>query len=249
MEPLTLNKDPRHPFEALAAPEPWRAWLLRLPAFPLPDERLDYYGASIRLFSEQLARDCQLNEALALQIWKLPSKGGDLLQQRMDEWPFDLGFGIWPNRPAPTGWNGDSIQDAAAAVYRGDEPSLPMHRILLFKMAAREAYRAALEQMSGFGALVQIFSRESIDSVRKQGREQFLPRVTDPRFRGGRVYLPVLDGESLHAASSAAELGGWLCGADIYVRESAEDRGLLVISRLTGETLPQALDTLAGAIA
>lgn len=248
MELVNLTQDLRID-EKIAASEHWQAWLLPLPAFPVPEKRIESYRASVQKFAETLVQEYQMRGALALQLWKLSGKlGGDLLQQHLDDWPSDLGFGVWPDRDAPAGWNEDSIQDAAAAVYRGDEPALPMHRALLFKIEARATYNAALHQMSGFGATVQIFSRALIEDVRKRGLDEFLPRISDHRFRGGRVYLPMLDQQSLRAARSFEELERWLCGADVYLRESAEDKGLLVVSRLSGATMTHALETLATAI-
>lgn len=243
---LSSHADRPMAVQEVAAPEDWHAWLLAVPAFPVLAEKMELYRGAVQQFAGTLARAYQFNQALALQLWKLSGKhGGDLLQQHADAWPSDLGFGVWPDRAAPTGWNEDSIQDAAAAVYRGDEPPLPMHRTLLFKMENQAAYDDALKQMSGFGATVQMFAKDSISELRRRGREQFLPRITDARFRGGRVYLPMLDRQSVQAATSSKELEAWLCGAHVYVRESAEDRGVLVISRQTGAAMEQALETLA----
>ena len=242
--------EPETPVEVIAAPQPWRAWLLPLPSLPMPQDRFQVYQEGLRTFAEEVGRSLPMREALGLQLWKLSGKhGGDLLQRHLDRWKADLGFGIWPNRPAPTGWNEDSIQDAAAAVYRGDEPALPMHRMLLFKMEDITTLRDALQQMGGFGAAVHMFTRATVDEIRQRGREEFLPRVADQRFRGGKVYLPVLDVESVRAAQSSAELDRWLCAVDIYVRESAEDRGLLVLSKLPSDAVPNALEKLGRTLA
>jgi hypothetical protein len=243
---LTVSHEPTIDIQVLPAPEPWKAWLFPLPAFPLPDEHVEAYRAAMLHFAERIAAPHNWNEALALQLWKMSGKhGGDVLQQHMDQWPSDLGFGVWPNRPAPIGWTDEGIQDAAAAVYRGDEPTLPMHRMLLFKMEDRESYRNALKQMSGFGMAIQFFSSNPIADLKQRGRDEFLPCITDPRFRSGRIYLPVLDSESMRAAKDAAELERWLCGVDMYIRESAEDRGLLVIARRPSDRVNETLNELA----
>lgn len=214
-------------------PGPWKAYLFPVPSFPVQDADIGAFRDGMQQFADRLMQRYALNEGLVLQSWKLSGKhGGDLVQQRAEDWPFDLGFGVWPDRPAPEGWTEDSIQDAAAAVYRGDEPNLPMHRILLFTIRAREVYLDAVRQLSGFGAAIQIYTRLPLAEVRRNGHEELLPRISDRRFRGGRVYLPLLDSRSLQAAKDVAELEAWLCGVEVYMRESAEDKGLLVVSRL-----------------
>jgi hypothetical protein len=68
--------------------------------------------------------------------------------------------------------------------------------------------------------------------IGRQGREVLLPMVKDRRFRKAALYLPLIDQRTLRHPDAAEKLDAWMCGIDVYVRESAEDKGILILSKL-----------------
>jgi hypothetical protein len=69
-----------------------------------------------------------------------------------------------------------------------------------------------------------------------------LPQLTDRTFTGYPFYVPLLEFGSLARATSD-QLETWLCGASLYIRESFEDTGILIVSR---EPLAPLLEGLGG---
>lgn len=219
------------------APSPWQAALLPVTGFPLPEFPLEQIGTFLRALDEVLVEQRGLRHEVLFQVWKLaPRTGADVISENVAEWSPDLGLGIWPDRRPPQSWTEELMVDAAAAVFRGDEPELPSYRLL--RLAASEQKRIeAAGKMRGFGVQIEIFSNDTIAAIQQQAKSVFLPAIKERRFAREGFYLPLLDRRSIAAAGSADRLDEWLCGIDVYVRESAEDKGVLILSRLSIDAL------------
>jgi hypothetical protein len=218
------------PLELLAPQGAWEAVLLPVTEFPLPVGQRASLMGFVKPLTTHL-RDIGFQHQTLLQTWKLgPDSGTDVLTQHHREWRQELGLGVWPARVPPRGWTEENMMDAVAAVFRGDEPELPSHRVLRLrpKSAAGEL---ATHDLRGFGAQIDIFSKNSPQETDQQCKTYYLTRMEQERFREEDFYIPLLDRRSF-AQASQDNLEHWMCGIDFYMRESAEDRGLLLISRL-----------------
>lgn len=232
-EPLPL------PWERLAAPAPWEAALLPTGPLPAEPEERARWSRQVAELEATLLRVPDCRRELLLQVWKLgPGHGAEVLEKHAGPWWPQLGLGVWPDREPPRSWNEEMLQDAMAGALNGDEVRLASHKLLTLKATGEEQTTAA-HLLRGHGALLEVFATRTLADLQELGRELFLPRMVENRFRKARFFLPLLDRRSLAAAKDGAELGRWLCGADVYLRESAEDRGVLVISNRALEPLLQ----------
>ena len=91
--------------------------------------------------------------------------------------------------------------------------------------------------MRGFGAQIEFFSRQPLWSILARSKQGYLPTIQERHFRKSEIYLPLLDRKSIVAAKSREQLDAWMCGIEIYLRESAEDRGILLLSLLPLNTI------------
>lgn len=208
---------------------PWEQYFLPC-SFPLGLTQ----RTPILLLLEQLANllnaDGLLREVL-LHSWKLAgSPAGATLQQNLTTWLPALGMGIWPDRQPPSPLTQERFMDLAAGSILGEEPELTVCRLLRLTGTA-QARKAAFAALFGTGATTQMFSSQSFEAVQKAGEQVYLPTITAPIYTHERFYLPLLDRRSVNRAKTAAELGRWLCDVEVYVRESAEDQGVLILSR------------------
>jgi hypothetical protein len=218
-------------------PSPWQASLLGVGAFPMPVGELDPMRLLLQAFSEIAAREHGLQHEVLLQLWNLsPQTGGEILSANVSEWAPKFGLGVWPDRKPPQAWTEETLVDAAAAVFRGDEPMRPSNRLLRLTIPKNRQIDAA-DKMRGFGVQLELFSKDSIETIEERGKKFFLPTITERRFQREPFYLPLLDHASLCRADSASQIESWICGVDIYIRESAEDRGILILSRFELEPL------------
>lgn len=212
---------------------PWQGALLPVPSFPVPLFQREQIDSFLSALSEVLTEQYQLNHEVLSQVWKLtPAAGGEILSENAPKWSPTPGLGIWPDRRPPQSWTEELMVDAAAAVFRGDEPEFPSYRLLLLQVEMQRERFEAARQMRGFGAQIELFSKETIDRIQASGKTAFLPAIKERRFQREGFYLPVLDSKSIAAADSTQKLDEWLCGIEVYVRESAEDQGILILSRL-----------------
>jgi hypothetical protein len=223
--------------EAIETHLPWQAALLPIAEFPVPMFQLETFNTFFRALGDVLAKEYSLSHELFYQVWKLsPQTGANILSDHLQEWPINIGLGIWPDRQPPQGWSEDRMVDAAAAVFRGDEPELPAHR-LLHLTAEEEKRKDAAGKMRGFAAQIECFSQDAIDTILSRGKELFLPTIKERQYKRANFYLPLLDRKSIGTARSAEQLDEWMCGVDVYLRESAEDKGILVLSKINLELL------------
>jgi len=148
-----------------------------------------------------------------------------------------------PDRKPPSGWTEERMVDAAAAAFRGDEPELPSHRLLRLTADERERGNAA-DAMRGFGVAIECFSKQTWESISKSGSSLFVPTIKERQFQQADFHFPVLDRNSILAAGSAEQLDAWMCGIEVYVRASAEDKGILILSKLPLEGLLQSTQEL-----
>ena len=223
--------------EPIEIPAPRQAGLLRVRQFPLAGEEMDAICLMLRFLGEVAVQEYKLHHEILLQLWSLsPQTGGDILSANVTEWSPKFGLGVWPNRKPPQAWTEEMLVDAAAAALRGQEPERPSNRLL--RLTAAESQRTdAAAKMRGFGAQIEIFAKDSIELIEERARDLFLPTIVESRFQNEPFYLPLLDGASLSNSGAASQLQAWLCGIDLYIRESAEDRGILLISSLPLEPL------------
>ncbi len=168
---------------------------------------------------------------MCLQFWKLSAQSGSgILAENVQEWTPEYGLGIWPGRRSPQAWNETLMMDAAAALFRGNEPELPAYRLLRLK-ASPDDLDDVVEELRGLGVLLQAFSIQTTKVLDTSLKETYLPQVTEPSFRRADFFAPLLDCKVLAGARSAQDIDRWMGGIDLYIRESGEDEGVLVLSR------------------
>lgn len=210
----------------------WQCALLPIVEYPLQGERAEVVRRFCKVLGLLLTDKYQMEQQVLLQTWKLkPDTGLTELHARRREWRTELGLGIWPNRQPPQSWSEERMVDAAADVFAGAEPELPAHPLLRIR-ARRDDSLAAAELMHGYGVAIEIFSRLPVDQLDADYRELLLPRITLRRFQHQQFYSPMLDRTGFLQVWPDKDGHDVLAGAEVYLRDSAEDGGLLLLSRM-----------------
>ncbi|AEU38918.1 hypothetical protein [Granulicella mallensis] len=223
--------------QGVEAPVPWQAVLLPVEQFPMTPPQYGIVRKFLGLLTDVLTDDYGLQQEVLLQMWKLsPATGSSLVSENGASWKPQIGLGVWPDREPPKSWSKAIMMDAVAASFRGDEPAKPYYK--LFRLTGDEGKRIeAARTMRGLGVEIQTFSKLDSEALLKRSKELFLPTIEDDRFKKERFYLPLVDRNTISSAGFAERLDLCLCGVDVYIRESAEDRGILILSRLPLESL------------
>ncbi len=218
--------------QGVEAPPPWQAVFMPVGQFPLERPQYGIVRKFLSLLTGVLINDHGLEHEVFLQTWKLsPANGAGLVSENAALWQPEIGLGVWPDREPPKAWSKTIMMDAVAATFRGDEPEKPFYK--LFRLAGDTDKRVeASATMRGLGVEGQTFSRLNGEMLLKRSKELFVPAITDERFKKEKFYLPLVDRKTIRSAGSAERLSLALCGIDVYIRESAEDQGILILSKI-----------------
>ena len=93
--------------------------------------------------------------------------------------------------------------------------------------AARHAFRT----MVGGGTVTHVLT-EDPGAFLEHAENELLPSIREEALRGHPFYVPLLTAAAVQAAD-AAQLRAWLGPAKVYLRDSTEDRGILILMDLS----------------
>jgi hypothetical protein len=200
----------------------------------MPEEEL----APARRFLQRLSAAAQAKWGLVaevdLQVVQLHLLDGPArVAQHGREWIPAVGLGVWPDREPPRGWTDEDFNELGM----GEKPRELMYQVLRVTTTP-EARRQARDVMLGLGTVVEILVPDSLDAFFERSSQKLLPPIQDPAYTCFPFYVPLLEGKTFREGT-AAQLTAWLCGSSMYIRESAEDKGLLILSREPLEALLQ----------
>ncbi len=217
---------------------PWEAYLLAVSDFPVPEEELDPVRRFLQRFSAAAQQRWKLVAEVGLQLVQLHLKDGPArVAQHGREWIPAVGLGVWPDREPPRGWTDEDFNELGM----GEKPRELMFQVLRVTTTP-EARSQARDVMLGLGTLVQILIPDSLDAFFDRSARTLLAPIADPAYTCFPFFVPLLEGKALREATGP-QLTAWLCGCSVYLRESAEDKGILILSR---EPLGPLLEDLGG---
>ena len=211
---------------------PWQ--IAVLPHQPVPPESAVGRRA-VRIASalhSVLQERIDLRAQSFLQVWTFaPGRGSEQLEASRTTWDIQLGLGIWPDREPPGGWTDEKMQNAAAAMIRGDQPKLPSYRLLRVDPRSGND-RSSILNLHATGNVLHLFSKVEAPELDRHFQQALQSKVEGTDFASQRFYVPLMDRQFAIAAGSSGVLNALLGPVDLYLRDSAEDGGILLISRL-----------------
>ena len=140
-------------------------------------------------------------------------------------WKPSFGLGRWPDQPPPRMTRVSDMLDLAW----GEALRRPYHSVVQLG-ATGEAMDTAWTTMFGLGATIITLVPDGPSAMLASIREPLREDITDESFQDFPFYFPLLSTKTALQAS-AEQLGNWLGPAELYIRESEEDRAVLVLSR------------------
>jgi hypothetical protein len=96
----------------------------------------------------------------------------------------------------------------------------------------------ACQTMTGTAGLIQVLHQAPVSQVITSWYNTFQPTIQEEGLAAYPLYLPILSATSL-TGQKFEVLDEWMGKADIYIRESMEDKGILLLSR---KSLDEALE-------
>jgi hypothetical protein len=205
---------------------PFELIYLPVPAFPMGEPESRRIGRFLDQFISQAAARWKLNSEVFLQLEQF--HGGDCrlrYARHAREWMPEIGIGVWPDREPPTTWTREELMQLDV----GERPRPLMYQVF-WVSGPPSARESARNIMLDIGPVLQIMTVDDSDVLLRRGTQLFQSRIADPSLACYPFYIPLFERKILLAAS-AADLADWFCGATIYIRQSIEDQGILIVSR------------------
>jgi hypothetical protein len=214
----------------------WTGFLLKQ-KFPIADDRRPYQNV-VRAIANGLPEGNPPFAAEAfLQMDRIDFRDDIPLVQANAAILGDYGLGYFPHLPPPTTWTKEEFQELfPPAKLR------PLFNDVMKVRSDERAIQTIQNLFLGSGAYAQAFCSQP-DSFYRLATATFKPLIADKMMRMFRYYAPQLQRNAVEGASMDA-MEQWSCGARLYLRESNEDGGLLVLRR--GETEPLLRDLMEG---
>ncbi len=222
--------------QAAKAPGAWQAFLLPLSAFPTPEEELAAARQWLQKLSAAFVRQQKLTAEVFIQMDRLHlGDGVDRFCDHAVKWLPASGLGVWPDREPPTLWTDDEFKNLG----EGEQPRTFMYQVFHIG-GPSEAREQARDVMLGLGTVLEMLTADETGALLKKCRDLLLPPIQDRAFKNFPLYVPLLEGRSV-AEASAEQLDAWTCGASVYIRESNEDHGILLLSKEPLDSILEAI--------
>lgn len=230
------------PLSLLVHPEAagWHRAVLQPSAWPVSPPLLPGWREAGRRLQQALFPDPDRVIA-GLQMWRLHVGGGaELLSRKAREWMPQFGVGVWLDQPPPSLWTTDE--------FLKHPPGTPMRPPIyqFIRIRPEGGWSEAWLELGGSGCWLAFSVQCDPESFLATEASCYRSWITEPTILAYDFYVPLL---SLRWAEDArfAGRGRHLAGVLRYVRESDEDRGLLIYSDAPVERLLSAAGRLVPA--
>ncbi|HZU08617.1 MAG TPA: hypothetical protein VFA02_01840 [Pseudacidobacterium sp.] len=209
------------------APGPFDAALVETGRFPDHEETPEFVRNELRPWLRKLAHEHSLQPAAWIQGADLhEGNAADLVRKHGAQWIPETGLGVWPDREPPRLWSAEDFHELDPG-----QKIRPMMYTVFHVSGGTEASEHALSTLAGSGTLIYALLASAPEEFHRNATERFLPEIREEALRGYPFYMPLLDIHSLQTGLSNPDtFHSWMGTARVYVRESAEDRGILLIS-------------------
>ena len=140
-------------------------------------------------------------------------------------WLPEICLGVWPHRQLPHMLTEEDFEDFDPSAAM----SIPMYSTYRV-MGDAGVKLDAMRTMMGTGSSLQILGTRSSEHLLLNLTQVFLAAITDRAYRIFPLYVPLIELAALQdpVAQLTTEC---LAGVRLYIRESWEDKGILLISR------------------
>lgn len=140
------------------------------------------------------------------------------------KWIPETGLGVWPHRPAPRMMTMEDMEDIESAA----STSTMLHSV--FRVTANGNARLdAMTRMAGTGCGLQLVSNVESTVLLRNLKDTFLGFIKDRVFRIFPWYVPLLEKAVLVEPMEQLAINA-MQGISLYIRESLEDGGILIVS-------------------
>ncbi len=204
----------------------WEVYRLPVSQFNIPTEECTRLYSAVRRIRDALVRERSLHHEAFIQLEQFEEKEArTIFAAHSKEWIPEIGLGVWPDRDPPAVWTKEEFRSAPP----GERVRPLMYNVFQISTTPA-ARRRAVEVLFRFGAMMEILTSLGPDSLFEGMTEELLPPIQDPSYTCFSYYVPLLEAKTVTAAP-IEQMERWCRGISVYIRQSFEDRGVLILSR------------------
>lgn len=161
-----------------------------------------------------------------IQMWHLHhGDGASVLSRNAQSWMPDFGAGVWLDAPPPRLWTPEDFMNI------GPGEMLPPPVLTAIRLRSPQIdYEQAWMQLGGRGCFMEFTVGGGADAFFQSQAEAYRSWIEEPMIAAHTFFVPLTKAASFESelyASREQHSGPILT----YVRESAEDEGLLILAR------------------
>lgn len=161
-----------------------------------------------------------------IQMWHLHhGDGASVLSRNAQAWMPDFGAGVWLDAPPPRLWTPEDFMNIGPGEF------LPPPVLSAIRLRAPQLdYEQAWMQLGGRGCWMEFTVSGGVETFLQAQAELYRSWIEEPMIAAQTFFVPLLKAASFESdlfASRQKHSDPILT----YVRESAEDEGLLILSR------------------
>jgi hypothetical protein len=218
-----------YPVQKLHLSTPQSIYLLPVSKFPLPPAELNRE----RKFCESLISHVQrVKSGLQLEvIVKQSYLYPDLIDYFVDkalQWLPRQGVAVVPHKPPPHVPTKEEIEGVdIKSIDLGSQRNIDLGPELTFQICDPAGKEECYKTMLGHGAVNIFLSGLKGEDLYGRWEEVFGRVVTDPTFRVMPFFAPLFGVKSFQEVP-ADEINTWFETFDLYIGESADDKGIII---------------------
>lgn len=229
MKSILLNTVP--------CPESYEAYLLPVSKYPMPEDESAVVEAFTDSLVNALGAQAPLSSEVFMQLEQMVVQDARrCFSDNARAWMPKTGLGVWVDREPPHIWTREEVSELAP----GDKMRPIMFQV--FRVSKPQPIRStARTAMLRFGSVLEILTPLG-DRYLPTVKPIFLNGITDRSYTCFPYYVGFMEAKTL-AGATAEQLSRWLNGVSVYIRQSFEDRAILVASTVP---LTEVLEQLGG---
>jgi len=208
--------------KSVPAPKNYEAYLLPVSGYPMPQTEFDQTGGFLRVFCNATAQRWSLTSEVFMQLEQLDAAGcREAFQDNAGMWIPQAGLGVWVDRDPPQKWTEAEL----ANIVPGDKLRPIMFQV--FRVSTEQKTRVdARCTMLQFGPVLEIQTPQG-EAYLQSSSPIFKEGISDRSFTCFPYYVALMEAKTISNAKPE-QLNLWFRGMSVYVRQSFEDKGILI---------------------
>jgi hypothetical protein len=227
-----IMSDDIKPIQKVHELQAGHVYLLPVSAYPLPAAEAQW----VRTFSEKLIAEIKKDRP-NLRMEVIIRQGGiytgllDHFVENASRWMPEQGLAIIPHRPPPHIPTQEEMENIdPRSLGAGDRPpAFDFMPELIFRINNSGGREEAFRIMGGHSALHVFLTEVNESDLISNWKEVFGATVRERIFRAMPLFVPLFGIRSFSGVPEE-KIISWLASLDLYIGESLEDNGIVIVS-------------------